>query len=161
MPTSVDKTPGRRPNQWHSIQELAVTHWQDCFGTESSMLLSNTIGKCTDVGVCFRPPKIATVLVRICGRQNRLLGRKENIGLVWKVQRQQFVKDAPPLLKQLCLGCIWKDAEVDHNAVQSKADLFRRISTTKVTAAWRYDMERHTDTCFEGCCEFGRKTFQH
>ena len=60
---------------------------------------------------------------------------KENAGPMWKMLRKAIdLADSTPLLIRVYVGCIQRDAEVDHRAVQAEADLFRRNTTTEVTS---------------------------
>ena len=108
MPTSVDKTAQskdrhswiRLMHQWFSLSEtITATRRQDCCGKEGSEKSLNKIGKTGEVGVSFRHPKITTHLVSTCGQHQD--------------QRHRPGRS---------------NAELDHQAVEVKANLFRRTT---------------------------------
>ena len=57
--------------------------------------------------------------------------KKDSLGRFWTILREDIdvrgVKD--PSLAHVSLGCSQREADIDHGAVQSKADLFRRSKT--------------------------------
>ena len=62
------------------------------------------------------------------------VGQEEHVGPIWRDLRQEIDLEVPSyLLNQVFLGCSQQEAEVDHHAVQAKADRFRRLTTTSVT----------------------------
>ena len=94
-----------------------------------------------------------------------MVRKNEMWDLCGKIQRKEVdLEDPTPLLNEIFFGCTQREAEVDHHAVQAKADLFRRITSTEVTdekkettsrpiTAWSYDTERHAEKCVEKHCE--------
>ena len=56
------------------------------------------------------------------------------LGPMWTNLRKDIdLEDPTFLLNQVCWGFTQREAEVDHETVQSKADLYRRITTAEVT----------------------------
>ena len=63
----------------------------------------------------------------------KTVAKTEKLGHVWKVLRKEIdLEDSTLLLNQVFFAPK-REAESDHHAVQAKTDLFRRITTTKVT----------------------------
>ena len=120
--------------QWFIFNEIfAVIVGQDCFGKEvwKDTRLTQHRGKVPTWEVmALRPTHISVVLARFSGRhQNGWEDRN-----VWNILRKDIdLEDPTSLLTKVCLGWSQRSSEVDREAFQSKAVLFRRITTTEVT----------------------------
>ena len=62
-----------------------------------------------------------------------MVGQKENVEPLSKILQKGIDESPVPVLNQVYLGCTQREPKVDHEAVQSKADSFRRITTNEVT----------------------------
>ena len=63
----------------------------------------------------------------------RMVGKKQILGRMWNILRKGMgLGDPVPLLNQVYLDCTQREAEVEHEAVQAEADLFRRITSAEV-----------------------------
>ena len=60
-----------------------------------------------------------------------MVGKKENCDHCEALKRASIWKIQPLPMKQQYLGCAQIESEIDHEAVQSKASLFRRVTTTE------------------------------
>ena len=102
-----------------------------------------------------------------------MVGKKQNMGSMWNILRKESdLGDPTPSIDQVYLGCSEREAKVDLQAIQSKTELFKKITTTreaeekhqtkgtysleKITAR-RHDMEGHAEKCLDGCCELAKK----
>ena len=66
---------------------------------------------------------ISVILDRICGRQKDGSEGREMMGPVWKIlQKDIYLEEPIRSLSQVYLGCTQREADVDHEAVQEKAD---------------------------------------
>ena len=61
-----------------------------------------------------------------------MAGKREHLGPMWTILRKGIdLEDLISFLNHmLLLGCSQREAEVDHEAIQSEYDLFRRNTTT-------------------------------
>ena len=88
------------------------------------------------------------------------------------MQKEINLEDPTPFLDHVHLGCTQRVAKVDPQAVQSKTELFKKLTTTKeadekdstkekhlleTITAWGYDMEGHAEKCVERNCELEKK----
>ena len=56
---------------------------------------------------------------------------KMNVGPIWEIlQKCNRLQRSKPLIDEVYLGCTQREATVDLQAVQSKADLFKQSKTT-------------------------------
>ena len=119
----------------------------------------------------------------------KMVGKVENMGPMWKTLKEKMeLEPSTPLVDQVYLGCNQREADVDEELIATKADLFKRITTTSVnaggdleqledktpsnvdqvvaarsskpqdTTAWSYDMEGHAVQCVERYCELAHRT---
>ena len=105
----------------------------------------------------------------------KIIGKTEHLRLRWKSLEVEhdFDEDPIPLLNQVYTGCTQSDAKVSPQAVQSKAALFRRPRSTRVTdeknltkepfsskkiTSWCFDMAGHAEKCADRYCELANKT---
>ena len=132
-PTRVDKTTTR--------SKTDTMGQQVCSGKESlNKFLPSTSGTSTNLGLSLCPARITTRLFRKCRRH-------QDGWNLWKFLRKEIDPEDPtPLLNQLHLGCTQREAEVDHHAVQAKAHLFRRFTTTAAFTSLSADQMRGVTT---------------
>ena len=124
------------------------------------------------MGTSSHPPKITTRLANVW-TTSRWLERQRKLGLMWKSLRKDVDLEYPTTwLDQVFVGCTQRETEVHQHAVQAKADLFGRITTTQVTSeertevtissqsitAWSHDMQGHTEKCVDKNCELAGKS---
>ena len=96
-----------------------------------------------------------------------MVGKTEKIGT-----DVDILEYPTPRVDQVFMGCTQRETEVHQHAVQAKADLFGRITTTQVTSeeqnrsnnfsqsitAWSHDMQGHTEKCVDKYCELAGKS---
>ena len=168
--------PCRGQNIWDTIEEPVVLLERNLYSHPVGKIavgnkmgrsfLDTQIGRGTNVGTSSRPSHISIIRVRKCGRHEGWLG-SETVGNEHFLAKDMELEDPTPLLSRVCLGCSERE-EVDHDAVESQADLFRRITVTDVTnekqtknnllsiehgVELRHGMEGHAEQCVERYCE--------
>ena len=77
----------------------------------------------------------------------KMVGKSENAGPMWKTLRRRMdLEPSTPLVDQVYLGCNQRDAEIDEELISTKAELFKRITTTSVSAGGgpRADSGQHS-----------------
>ena len=104
---------------------------------------------------------------------NKNFWKEENMDLTWKsLQKDIGLENPTPLMNQVFLGCTQKEATVDDQAVQSKTEWFKKLTTirevdvedqTKETeslqkiTAWSNDMASHAEKRVAIYCEFAKQ----
>ena len=99
--------------------------------------------------------------------------KKQSLRPVWKrLEREIELEDSTSVATRVYLGCTQRDAKVNPQAVQSKKELFKRLTTndavegkdltkgsdsSRTITAWSYDMQGHAEKCVERYCELTRK----
>ena len=99
-------------------------------------------------------------------------GRKQNMDSMWKTRHKEVnLEDPTPLIDPLYLGCTERDAKVDPQAVQSKTELFKKLTTTKEAdekdetnenICWKrsllgaHDTEGHAEKCVDRYCHLAK-----
>ena len=92
---------------------------------------------------------------------------------MWKTRQKEVdLQDPTPLIDQVCLGCTDWDAKVHPQAVQSKTEVFKKLTTTRKSdeedqteekhwlekiTDWCFDMEGHAEKCVDRHCECAKK----
>ena len=90
------------------------------------------MGNRTDLGMSFRAQEARTVLA--CGDDIKMTGKKKHIKTMSKInQKDTDLEDPIPLLSQVYVGYTQREGKVDHEAVQTKTELFERLPTTQET----------------------------
>ena len=99
--------------------------------------------------------------------------KEENMDLTWKsLQKEIGFENPTQLMNQVFLGCTQREATVDPQAVQSKTEWFKKLTTirevdgedqTKETdslqkiTAWSNDMAGHAEKRVAIYCEFAKQ----
>ena len=56
----------------------------------------------------------------------------QNVGPIWKIRQKEVdLEDPTPLIDQVYWGYTQRSAKVDPQAVQSKTELFKKLTTTR------------------------------
>ena len=61
-----------------------------------------------------------------------MVGKKQKMDSMWKIQQKEIdFEDLAPLTDQVYSGCTPREAEVGFQAVQSKTELFKKLTTSR------------------------------
>ena len=88
--------------------------------------------------------------------------------LSWNSMKAEIhFEDPAPIVNQVYLGCTRRVAKVNPQAVQTKNELFQKLTTeamdaqdltkdhcsSKEITSWSFDLQGHAGKCVERCCE--------
>ena len=101
----------------------------------------------------------------------QLAGKKQNIDLKWKLNKQVDLGEPTSFLDHENLGCTQRQCETSKDIVDNYRAMFEsRISAEGVQklpfpqnlriSSWSSDMEGHAKKCVERYCELANKTTQ-
>ena len=102
----------------------------------------------------------------------KLVGKKQNIDLMWKLLNKEVDLGEPTsFLDHVHLGCTQRQSQISKDIVDYYRAMFEsRISAERVEklpspqnlriSSWSYDMAGHAKKCVERYCELANKTTQ-
>ena len=109
----------------------------------------------------------------VCVDDTDMVGKKQKMDTMWKIQQKDIdLEDPTPLLDQVYLGCAQWQAKVDHQAVQSKTESFKKLTMAreadekdqrKENILWKRSLvgvliwNAMPKKCVENYCEWAQK----